>query len=103
PDETMSGWTVGERARNQARACSRPPEPTTRIFMGVPSCGFAVLEHGVRIDLLRVVELLEGVDQLLHALAVLGVELDLDIGAHGDLGHLRVEPGRLEEAPDPAG
>src|SRR5690606_15145866 len=98
PGATMTCWTLGERARHQASACSRPPEPTTRIFMRVPSFGFLVLEHGVRVHLLGVVELLEGVDQLLDALAVLGVQLDLDVGTHRDLGDLGLEPGRLEAA-----
>ena len=52
----------------QASACSRPPPPMTRTFM----VGISVL--GVVIDVLHVVEVLDHVEQLLHARGVVARE-----------------------------
>ena len=50
------------------------------------------------IDRLHVVEVLDDVEQLLHALRVLAGELDTVLGAHRDLGQLVFAPGTSEDA-----
>src|SRR5690606_11574361 len=84
PGATYTIWMRSDWASFQASACSRPPEPTTSIFMNVCRLFF---DDGVGMDILDVVQVFQGVQQFLHARGVLAAQHGFGIRPHGDLRH----------------
>src|SRR5260221_96329 len=81
PGATKTFWALGDWASFQARACSRPPEPMTRMFISAieRSVQFGVVE-----DILDIVQIFQHVQQFLHARGVVAGEFDGGVGTHGD-------------------
>src|SRR5450755_811076 len=101
PGATNTVCTRGDWASFQASACSRPPLPMTSTFIraspataSARSCGhLGVVEDG-----LRVVEVLDHVEELLHSLGLVADERHSVLGPHRHLGVVGLEARTLERA-----
>src|SRR5436190_7635456 len=93
PGATKTASTRSPCASFQASACSRPPLPMTSAFMRRRR---SLAHLGVVIERLHVVDVLDDVDQLLHALRVFAFEHDDALWPHRHLRHLGDEAGLLE-------
>src|SRR5471032_813158 len=118
PGATYTIWIRSDCASFHARACSRPPEPTTNIFI-IPFVlyveyesgkrrprgrrwrrGASVFDQRVGVDLLHVVEVFQRVHQLLHLDRVVSGEDGFGGRLHDDLGHFGLESGRVQRVLD---
>src|SRR5471032_1887908 len=118
PGATYTIWIRSDCASFHARACSRPPEPTTKIFI-MPFVLYVEYERGERrprgrrrrwsvsvfdqrvgVDLLHVVEVFQRVEQLLHLDRVVAGEHRFGGRLHDDLGHFGLEARRVQRVLD---
>src|SRR3954468_21699737 len=97
PGATNTAWTRSPCASFHASACSRPRLPITSAFMRTRR---SLAHLGVAIKRLHVVEVLDDVDQLLHALRVFAFQGDDALGPHRHLRDLGDEAGLLERRLD---
>src|SRR5574343_1904127 len=96
PGATYTLEALGDWASFQARACSRPPEPMTRMFIPGPVLSIHSIQFGVVIDLLDIVQVFQHIQQLLHAHGIVTRQFDGGVRAHGHFGHLSVQTGALQ-------
>src|ERR1019366_1018944 len=91
PGATKTVCTRGERTSFQASACSRPPPPMTRTFMGKRTAQASRRHLGVVIDGLHVIEILDHVEELLHALGIRAIDRHGVLGPHRHFGMVGLE------------
>src|SRR5690606_2199651 len=115
PGATKTVWTRSDWTSFQDRACSRPPEPTTRIFIrarsylvatgdpaGAPA-GFQqfdgcclLVDDSVGVDILDVVQVFQRVEDFLHLDGVFAGQHGLVVRLHDDFRDLGLEAGLFQ-------